>query len=60
MWKIVLLGQPELQEILGLPELRQLNQRVTARYHLDALGRAEIEAYLRYRLSVAGLRGAGR
>jgi len=55
--QIVLLGQPELQEILGLPELRQLNQRVTARYHLDALGRAEIEAYLRYRLSVAGLRG---
>ncbi|MBJ7275990.1 AAA family ATPase [Marinobacter salarius] len=55
--QIVLLGQPELQEILGLPELRQLNQRVTARYHLDALGRTEIEAYLRYRLSVAGLRG---
>ena len=55
--QIVLLGQPELQEILALPELRQLNQRVTARYHLDALGRAEIEAYLRYRLSVAGLRG---
>lgn len=55
--QIVLLGQPELQEILELPELRQLNQRVTARYHLDALGREEIEAYLRYRLSVAGLRG---
>lgn len=55
--QIVLLGQPELQDILALPELRQLNQRVTARYHLDALGRAEIEAYLRYRLSVAGLRG---
>ena len=54
--QIVLLGQPELQEILELPELRQLNQRVTARYHLDALGREEIEAYLRYRLSVAGLR----
>ncbi|NMT63754.1 AAA family ATPase [Marinobacter orientalis] len=55
--QIVLLGQPELQEILELPQLRQLNQRVTARYHLDALGREEIEAYLRYRLSVAGLRG---
>ncbi|MEP1216071.1 MAG: AAA family ATPase [Marinobacter sp.] len=55
--QIVLLGQPELQDILELPELRQLNQRVTARYHLDALGREEIEAYLRYRLSVAGLRG---
>lgn len=55
--QIVLLGQPELQDILELPELRQLNQRVTARYHLDALGREEIQAYLRYRLSVAGLRG---
>ncbi|KPQ01415.1 AAA family ATPase [Marinobacter sp. HL-58] len=55
--QIVLLGQPELQAILELPELRQLNQRVTARYHLDALGREEIPAYLRYRLSVAGLRG---
>ena len=55
--QIVLLGQPELQDILELPELRQLNQRVTARYHLDALGREEIVAYLRYRLSVAGLRG---
>ncbi|MCL7944504.1 ExeA family protein [Marinobacter sp. ATCH36] len=55
--QIVLLGQPELQGILELPELRQLNQRVTARYHLEALGREEIEAYLRYRLSVAGLRG---
>lgn len=55
--QIVLLGQPELQDILELPELRQLNQRVTARYHLDALGREEIAAYLRYRLGVAGLRG---
>jgi general secretion pathway protein A len=55
--QIVLLGQPELQEMLALPELRQLNQRVTARYHLDAIGRAELPAYLRYRLSVAGMRG---
>ncbi len=55
--QIVLLGQPELQEMLGLPQLRQLNQRVTARYHLEGLGRGEIEAYIRYRLSVAGLRG---
>lgn len=55
--QIVLLGQPELQQILGLPELRQLNQRVTARYHLNAIGRNELPNYLRYRLSVAGLRG---
>ena len=55
--QIVLLGQPELQEMLALPELRQLNQRVTARYHLDAIGRDELAAYLKYRLSVAGMRG---
>jgi len=55
--QIVLLGQPELQEMLALPELRQLNQRVTARYHLDAIGKEELPAYLRYRLSVAGMRG---
>ncbi|MBJ6137738.1 ExeA family protein [Marinobacter litoralis] len=55
--QIVLLGQPELQDILALPELRQLNQRVTARYHLDAIDKAELPAYLQYRVSVAGLRG---
>lgn len=55
--QIVLLGQPELQDILAQPELRQLNQRVTARYHLDALERDELPGYLRYRLSVAGQRG---
>lgn len=55
--QIVLLGQPELQAVLALPELRQLNQRVTARYHLDAIERSELPAYLHYRLSVAGLRG---
>ncbi|MGC8119052.1 ExeA family protein [Marinobacter sp. VGCF2001] len=55
--QIVLLGQPELQDILALPELRQLNQRVTARYHLDAISRDELPAYLQYRLGVAGLRG---
>ncbi|GGC72489.1 ExeA family protein [Marinobacter halophilus] len=55
--QIVLLGQPELQDMLALPELRQLNQRVTARYHLDAIDDSDLPAYLRYRLSVAGLRG---
>lgn len=54
--QIVLLGQPELQDLLARPELRQLNQRVTARYHLDALNRDELPGYLRYRLGVAGLR----
>jgi len=54
--QIVLLGQPELQALLARPELRQLNQRVTARYHLDALNRDELPGYLRYRLGVAGMR----
>ncbi|MBS3803328.1 MAG: AAA family ATPase [Oleiphilaceae bacterium] len=52
--QIVLLGQPELQEMLSRPSLRQLSQRITARYHLDAIHRRELPAYLRYRLSVAG------
>ncbi len=55
--QIVLVGQPELNDILAEPELRQLNQRVTARYHLDSLGRNDLPSYLRFRLSVAGVRG---
>jgi len=55
--QIVLLGQPELQNILALPQLRQLNQRITARYHLKAINRQELAAYLLYRLGVAGVRG---
>jgi len=52
--QIVLMGQSELQEMLGRHELRQLAQRVTARYHLSALSRAETEDYIRHRLAVAG------
>ncbi len=52
--QILLLGQPELRELLARPELRQLAQRITARYHLDPLNRDETAAYVRHRLSVAG------
>ncbi|HTA64354.1 MAG TPA: AAA family ATPase [Xanthomonadaceae bacterium] len=52
--QIILLGQPELREQLARPELRQLAQRITARYHLDPLDSAESEAYLRHRWAVAG------
>ena len=52
--QIVLMGQSELQEMLGRHELRQLAQRVTARYHLSALSRQETEDYIRHRLAVAG------
>ncbi|MFW5926637.1 MAG: AAA family ATPase [Wenzhouxiangella sp.] len=52
--QIILLGQPELRELLSRPELRQLAQRITARYHLDPLNREETERYVRHRLEVAG------
>jgi general secretion pathway protein A len=52
--QIVLIGQPELGEKLALHELRQLNQRITARYHLKALSEHETLQYLAYRLHVAG------
>jgi len=52
--QIILLGQPELQDILAKQELRQLAQRITARYHLKALNKDEVRAYIRYRLGVAG------
>lgn len=52
--QIVLIGQPELAMHLELPELRQLNQRITARYHLKPLNREETVQYLAYRLRVVG------
>jgi general secretion pathway protein A len=52
--QIILLGQPELRDELRKPELRQLAQRITARYHLTPLDRDETEAYVRHRLAVAG------
>jgi general secretion pathway protein A len=52
--QIILLGQPELRDKLNDPELRQLAQRITARYHLTPLDRDESEAYIRHRLAVAG------
>lgn len=54
--QIVLLGQPELRELLARPDLRQLAQRITARYHLTPLDSGETATYLRHRLAVAGLR----
>ncbi|MGQ0430694.1 MAG: AAA family ATPase, partial [Gammaproteobacteria bacterium] len=52
--QIILIGQPELRAVLSQPELRQLAQRVTGRYHLEALRREETLAYIRHRLRVAG------
>lgn len=54
--QIILLGQPELREMLSRPELRQLAQRVIARYHLGPLSKKDTSAYITHRLSIAGLR----
>jgi general secretion pathway protein A len=52
--QIILIGQPELRDILDRVELRQLAQRVTGRYHLDPLSADESASYIRHRLRVAG------
>ncbi len=52
--QIILLGQPELASMLERPELRQLSQRIVARYHLGPLTRPEVAAYVRHRLEVSG------
>lgn len=52
--QIILLGQPELMRLLGQKRLRQLAQRITARYHLTPLTRAETCDYIRHRLAVSG------
>jgi general secretion pathway protein A len=53
--QIILVGQPELGTMLAKPELRQLSQRITARYNLKPLDLDETDAYIRHRLQVAGL-----
>lgn len=52
--QIVMIGQPELRTMLERPELRQLAQRITARYHLEGLTRAETNEYVLHRLRRAG------
>ncbi|TFH49070.1 MAG: peptidoglycan-binding protein, partial [Lysobacterales bacterium] len=52
--QVFLIGQPELRDLLGRDDLRQLAQRITARYHLEPLTRAETGQYIGHRLSVAG------
>jgi general secretion pathway protein A len=52
--QIILIGQPELREVLARSDLRQLAQRITGRYHLEPLEPDELHAYVRHRLEVAG------
>src|SRR4029079_4131925 len=56
--QVVLFGQPELDDKLSQDSVRQLRQRITFQYHLDALTRAELRQYLDHRLRVAGYRGS--
>lgn len=52
--QIILIGQPELQDMLRQPELRQVAQRIVARYHLSHLTRLEVAAYVVHRLRISG------
>src|ERR1700761_1072400 len=52
--QIILIGQPELRELLARNDLRQLAQRITGRYHLEPLSRDETQGYVRRRLKGAG------
>ena len=52
--QIVLIGQPELRSLLARDDMRQLSQRVTARYHLEPISRDEADAYIRHRLQICG------
>ena len=55
--QIILIGQPELRELLDRNDLRQLAQRITGRYHLEPLTRDETAQYIEHRLRVAGALG---
>ena len=55
--RIILAGQPELNEKLDSPELVQLTQRIRLRFHLGTLSREDLRAYVRHRLDVAGADG---
>lgn len=51
---LILVGQPELNDVLARHDMRQLNQRITARCHLNTLSQAQVQAYLNFRLQCVG------
>ena len=55
--QIILMGQPELKDILALPELRQLRQRILVHYELNPLTKNDVIHHVRHRLSLAGSQG---
>lgn len=54
--QLILVGQPQLKDVLNRPELLQLTQRVGSDFHLTPLSRDEVQAYIETRLSIAGCR----
>jgi len=55
--QIILIGQPELRDLLARTDLRQLAQRITGRYHLEPLSVSETAHYIEHRLKIAGALG---
>src|SRR5439155_22642978 len=58
--RIIVVGQPQLRMLLLHPELVQLNQRITLRWHIGPLTRRETAAYIEHRLAIASRGQAGR
>ncbi len=54
--QLILVGQPELKDVLNRPELVQLSQRIGSDFHLTPLSRDEVHSYIETRLSIAGCR----
>jgi general secretion pathway protein A len=52
--QIILVGQPELNQRLGLYDLRQLRQRIMVSYHISPLDKDEVKNYINHRLDIAG------
>lgn len=52
--QIIMIGQPELRDMLSRSEMSQLSQRITARYHMGPLSKTDVGAYVNHRLFVAG------
>ncbi len=52
--QIILIGQPELKQLMQRKDLRQLSQRITSRFHLQPLSKAETQQYIKHRIAVSG------
>jgi len=57
LFRIILIGQPELRDKLAGPELQQMSQRITARYHLTPLSKKDVASYISHRMLIAGAEG---